>query len=98
MTGPSVCICVDTVDFITAYLRMLPVVVTRIIYKCTIHFLKGYFREHCVVLRMHCSLVAYCARPIYHSNFSHFCRQVSLRVLHERWKYLWARNSTDNFA
>jgi len=31
------------------------------------------------MLRIHCSLKAYCARPIKYSNCSHFCRQMSLR-------------------
>jgi hypothetical protein len=54
--------------------------------------------------RIHCSRKAYCARPIYYSNCSHFCRLMSLRALHdarapssERWNYLWARNLTGNF-
>ena len=54
------------------------------------------------LLGTHCSLVAYCARRIWYSNF---CRQMSLRVLRdarapssERCKCLWARNSTDNFV
>ena len=57
------------------------------------------------MLRMHYSLKAYCARPIYYSNCSHFCRQMSLCVLHDaraptskRWNYLWARNLTGKFC
>ena len=53
-------------------------------------------------LRMHCSLVAYCAHPIWYSTCYHFCRQMSLLVLQdakspssERWNYIWARKSTD---